>query len=173
MITSLTATPLDPYTYRLDFTSDHPSPTFYVYASGSLIATTTDMSLIVPLSLDSSVVYDVLDDPLAVPTTDFPGAVTLAWYANPATASYRIEQYDGAAWNEVATIQNDGRVYYRWESTTQPDGVVAQFRIIPTGTNGNDGSPSPFTVLVVRYPDPPAVSYSYSATDAKITIAAA
>ena len=66
-----------------------------------------------------------------------------------------------------------GRRYFNWRSRVLEDSATHQFRVTPIGANGNNGTAKNFVVLMVRIPDPPRVSYSYSAGSGVVTIAAA
>lgn len=161
MITSLTATRTGPTTWRLNWTSDETNPTFYVYRDGVLIAQTTavEWEVTVPAG-GAAPVFEVLDAD-DEPTQGYPATVVLAWYAAAGAASYRVEQLDGVDWVEQAEVTDDGLGYLTWQSGTLADGTTHEFRVIPVGSNGNDGTAQAFDVLMVRYPDPPAPTIAY------------
>jgi hypothetical protein len=63
---------------------------------------------------------------------------------------------------------------FTWRSRVLEDGATHRFRVVPVGQNGNDGTEQLFTLLMVRIPDPPAVTYTYNGAGAPtVTIAAA
>jgi len=166
-ITAFTATEVGDNGYRLDWASDLPTPTFYLYADGELLATTTNTSLTVGGTIAAT--FEVLDT-AAAPTAVYPGFLTLAWYAANDAARYRVEQYDGASWNELATIEADERTYYTFQTPTLADDTEHTFRVVPVSSVENDGTPAVFVALVVRNPDPPLVDYVYDPNDGTVTI---
>jgi hypothetical protein len=142
--------------WRLSWTDTLPSPTFYIYRDGVLIDTTTQTEILVAVGVGESPVFEVLDDPAAVPQSAFPPYAILAWYPSPATDHYRIEQFISAAWSVIASIADAGNLTFFWQTPPLAEGQTAQFRTIPVGTNGNDGTALNFSMLMVRHPAPPA-----------------
>ncbi|HEX4793719.1 MAG TPA: hypothetical protein VH370_08010 [Humisphaera sp.] len=169
MITDLEFTQDRPGYVALRFASDLSGATFYVYRDGQLLRTTTANHFSCRIDPDTAPVFEVFDDPSTAPAA-LPRSLLLFWYRSDATDYYRIDQYDGSAWNFVTRIPDDGRSTYLWTSPNQPDGQVAQFRIVPVGTNGNEGTPTTIARLIVAHPLPPQVSYSYDAGTGKVTI---
>lgn len=172
MITAFTAARTGEGSLRLSWASDLPDPTFYLYRDGRLELSTTETTTVVAVDPADSPTFDVFDDPADAPTPACPDRLTLAWYATPATASYRIEQFDGGGWAAAGDVPDDGSGYYTWDTGRLADGVVHSFRVVPVGTNGNDGTPRQFSALVARVPDAPAVAMTYSAATGRVTIAA-
>lgn len=167
-IDSVTQTGLT--TYQVGWSSNLPDPTFYVYQDGVLLNTTKAGSGQFSVPTGESLVLEVLDDLNETPEAAFPGKLTLGWYAVTDTDFYRIDEYAGAAWVQRAVIRETGRGFYQWKSRFLEDVTVHQFRVVPVGTNGNDGDPLAFNVLMVRHPDAPAVGFSYSSGTGKVTI---
>lgn len=122
--------------------------------------------------------FEALDDANALPAQAWPKRLTLGWRPSATAAKYRIEEYVASAWTARKTIHDDGRAWYRWESRVLEDVTSHQFRVVPVGSNGNDGTPLAFAALMVREPDPPFADteveskFSYDAGDGKVTISA-
>lgn len=63
--------------------------------------------------------------------------------------------------------------YFLWRSGVLADSTTHQFRVTPVGVNGNAGATKTFSLLMVRTPDVPAVTYAYDPGTGAVTIAAA
>ncbi|MHC4123925.1 MAG: hypothetical protein ACYSSI_10155 [Planctomycetota bacterium] len=153
----------------LKYSSDLPTPTFYIYVDGVLVAETAQTEYTIVVSLNENVIVEILDDADAQPMQIFPGKLRVGWFFVEDTDYYRVEEYISSQWVERKRLpENNG--YLTWESRFLEDGQDHTFRVIPVGTNGNDGTEKQFTVLMVRHPDTPDVSYSYSNQTNKVTI---
>jgi hypothetical protein len=173
MLTSLSLTPAGTFAWRLAWTGDDADATYRVFRDGRLLATTRLTELLVGATGGAPPVFEVLDDPEAEPAAGFPATATLAWYASAGAARYRVEQDVGGNWTEVDALPDDGSGYFRWTSDALADVTAYDFRVVPVGANGNDGTPLEYAVLMVRVPEPPAVAYSYDAGTGNVTISAA
>ena len=165
-----------PLAWRLSWTSDLPGATFYVYRDGVLIATTTGGSIIVTVEAGETPLIEVYDDASTSPMESHPGRIMLAWCASsgsPEVNYYRVDEYIGAAWVERARLRDDGRGYFTWRSRQLEDCTSHQFRIVPVGDNANEGAADTRTILMVRHPDPPEVSYTWDSGTRTITVSAA
>lgn len=164
---------LDAGAWRLAWSSDLTGPTYYVYRDGRLVATTAARQMDFAVAEGECLAVEVLDDPDEMPASAFPGQLDLHWYSVAGTASYRIEEYVGTTWTLRAIVRDRGQGYFSWRSRWLEDVAVHQFRTVPVGTNGNQGTARTMTCLMVRIPDVPSVSYSYSGSTRKATISAA
>jgi len=172
-VTIATPEQIDAQNWRVTWTSDVEDPTYYVRRDGELIATTSQTAMFFFVESGESLSLEVLDDADEVAAAGYPGRITLTWGDVAATDHYRVEEYVAAAWTLRTTVTDDGSKYFTWNSRYLEDCTTHQFRIIPVGTNGNQGTALTLTVLMVRHPDVPDVTYSYDSGDAKVTIAAA
>lgn len=120
-----------------------------------------------------SLQFEVLDKACSIPSLAFPGRATLNWRAQTDATEYRVEEYVSAAWTERQVIPANGSGSYVWQSRWLEDETTHQFRVVPVNSAGNDGTPLAFSMLLVRIPDVPRVTYTYNATTDKVTIAAA
>lgn len=175
-ITSFTAEALDANTWRLAWVSDLAGDvTFYLWRDGLLVLTTALGSTIVSVGAGESPVFEVFDDAGDVPADAHPRWMMLQWYGQgDTTDEYRVQQFVGAAWTDVATVRESGLSVYSWRSPTLADSTTHQFRVVPLGANGNLGTAAELVALVVGYPDVPAVGYAYNgAATPTVTITAA
>ncbi|MCW8129630.1 MAG: hypothetical protein KIS92_04520 [Planctomycetota bacterium] len=165
--------------YRVTWSSDLGSPPpdgYRVYRNGVLAGAGTLEEMDFTLEPGESLVIEVLDEADQEPATAFPNRMTLGWKPVAATREYRVEEYVGGSWIARKAVPEDGSPYYRWESRPLEDDTTHQFRVIPVGTNGNDGSALSFSALMVRYPDPPiadadlAGRFSYDPDAQEVTI---
>jgi len=169
--------------WRIAWTSDLGSPPtdlYRIYQNGALVASDVFVEeWVVYVQAGESLVFEVLDDADLEPSTAFPGRLTIGWRrVASATASYRVEEYVGGEWVERYTVADDGSEWFNWESRYLEDVTTHQFRVVPVGENGNDGTPIAFATLMVRHPDSPITDdnvddkFSYDSGTNKVTIAA-
>lgn len=168
--------------FRVSWSSSLGSPPpdgYRIYRNGAQVGDiTTVESLTVSLQPGESLVLEVLDEAGQQPATAFPNRFTLGWKPVAAAREYRVEEYVSGSWTARKVVPEDGSAFYRWESRHLEDDTTHQFRVVPVGTNGNDGTPLSFSALMVRYPDPPIADedlderYSYAFATKKVTISA-
>jgi len=152
----------------LRFSSDLPTPTFYIYVDGNLIAQTTKTEYLLAINYDENYMIEILDDPNEQPTQIFPGKIRLGWFPVEGTDYYRIDEYIDSQWVPKKKMKENGG-YLEWESRFLEDGQTHNFRIVPVGADGNDGEPRAFAVLIVRHPDVPDVGYQYAGGNVTIS----
>ncbi len=160
--------------WRLVFESDlGGTPTFYIYADGILIDSTTRTWREVGVEAGEQIQFEVLDDVNATPVTAYPGRLFMTWVPVANDQSYRVEEFVSAAWVVRTTIQVGVETYFSFTSRYLEDVTTHQFRVIPVGTNEEDGSARPFTALMVRRPDRAEMALTYASGTAKVTVSAA
>lgn len=163
--------------YELNWSSDQvidASNPYRVYQDGVLISVQVAASLVVQAPAGQVPVFEILDDAEAVPQPGFPGYSILSWELDTDVSFYRIEQFDGADWNEVAVVAPDLTTSFQsWQSPTLEDLSETQYRVLGIDAAGNEGTPTTFEVLMVRHPDAPDVEMTFNATPGTVTIAAA
>lgn len=150
---------------EVEYASDLADPLFRIWIDGVLATTTTATRATVPLGS----IVDVLDTGLTPPPV-FPPRLTLRWDGVAGAAKYRVEEFVDGAWVPRASVPDDGTNHYRFRTRVLEDGVTHAFRIVPVGTNGNDGTAKTVSALVVRNPDPPTVAFSYNPETQKLTV---
>ena len=158
-----------PMAVFLRFSSDLETPTFYIYVDGVLVTQTTATEYTLAVDPDQSYVVEILDDADAAPMQIFPGKARLGWFFVDGVKYYRVDEYIDAAWVERIKMPDNGG-YMKWPSRFLEDCQIHLFRVTPVGTDGNEGTAKQFSVLMVRYPDSPDVSYSLSESTHKLTI---
>lgn len=161
---------IDVKTWRVEWSSDLSAPTFYVWQDGVLIATTDAGFLDFLVESDEALVVEVLDDANEQPQTAFPGRFTFQWEAVSGTKAYRVEEYLSGVWTARHTLQHvPGQTLYSWRSRHLEDDTTHQFRVIPIGDDGNEGTALAVSRLMVRNPDPPTQSFSFNSGTGGVT----
>lgn len=156
--------------FSVGWSSSLTTPTFYVYQDGLLISTTQLTEQVFTVEAGESLIVEVLDSPTEAPITAFPGKLTIGWYSSAGAASYRVEELILGAWTLRADITDNGQGFFRWKTRFLEDVTVHQFRVVPVGTNGNNGTPLVFSAIMVRHPDPPEQNFIYSDVTKKVTV---
>jgi len=153
------------------------SPPYRIFLDGVHVATTYSRnsdgvsSFVLFVENDDEVrIVEVLDDPNAEPTAVNPQRFELSWTPVDDAASYRLEKYVDGAWAREEEIVADAALsVYRAVSVTLDDDTSHQYRVVPVGTNGNDGTPVAVTKHMIRHPDPPQVTVAVN-VDRTLTI---
>jgi len=162
-----------PSTWNISWTSDLEAPLFHVYMNGILYLETYANNFNYTVELNESPVFQVFDNTTDRPLDAFPDRFTINWLypGDPSEVDYfLVHEYDDGDWVDREKVLYDGKIYYSYISRVLEDQTVFTFKITPIGINGNEGTPSYYSALMVRYPDPPAPGYSYSSGTTKITI---
>lgn len=125
-------------------------------------------------------VIDTVDpdfDALAAPPAAFPARFSLHWIRSPAAdvREYRINQYDGATWSEIARVAHDDAAWeYVFITPRLTDLRTYRFEVVPLDPAGNPATVIPLLQeLVVRLPDAPNFTALRDAGTQKITFTAA
>ena len=159
--------------WLVEVSSDLTNPTFYWYMDGELRAITREGRYVFPVAEGESAEIEVLDDANSAPQPVFPGRIDLEWApvtAGAAVDYYRVDEYVGAVWTERARVKHvAGAHYYTYRTRLLEDQTTHQFRIVPVGVNGNEGTAATMSFPVVRRPDPPELSMSYNPATRTVT----
>jgi hypothetical protein len=115
-------------------------------------------------------VYDSTEDADALSQTLYPPVVTLQFRGRATNLYYVIQQWDGAAWDEIATLNEDGSGYYRYDSPYWITGAY-QVRVIPYDQSGTAGIPLTFSIFHNTAPAP-ELTYSYNDATGDLTVSA-
>lgn len=166
---------LGPNTWRLNWTSDEVDPTYWVYLDGVLVSTQTTEEFELQTEGAYAPVVEVLDAADDVPSDAHPGILRLGWLPDADAAQYLVQQYDGAAWDTIATLAADAsRPWWHYDTPGLADETTHTWRVLPVDAAGNQGTAVQFVALMVRHPDPPKVTFTYDgAGPGTVTIAAA
>lgn len=165
-------------TFLIRWTSDATAPvSFRVYREGRKVTAFTSADgtgeVVLVIAPDTSPYLEVLDNDSLQPSPAFSGHLTLNWMATAGAESYAVQWWDGSAWQTQASIEDTGFASYSWLTQWLADSTTHQFRIVTTATDGTTATSATMNLLMVRHPDSPNVTYTYSAGTGKVTIAAA
>lgn len=169
-VTIRTAKQIDDRSVRLTWSSDGEDPTYYIWIDGVFAYETSLTEGVFPIVPGAAAIIDVFDSSSDEPSVAYPGRFLIGWWPSDAVDYYRIDEYYDSAWLERARVIDNGEGFFTWRTRFLEDVTSHQFRIVPVGTDGNEGTATTFTSLMVRHPDPPDVSYSYDSGTTKITI---
>jgi len=163
-----------PTTWYFAWSSTEDEPSYRVYIDGELIDTTPRAWRQVEVEAGEQIQIEVRDDATA-PQSAYPGRVYLSWIAaeeddGTAADKYQVDEYVDSEWTTRDTIESHGESWFQWRSRYLEDCTTHLFRVIPVMTSGNEGTTLNFSVLMVRRPDRPTATYSYSSDTTKVTI---
>ena len=164
---------IDQYSWEITWESSLGDPTYYIYINGKLFEITDNESMIVTAAMgepDENISIDIFDSEDDSPDRCYPGKLTINWEGSDDVDYYSIKKCVAEEWIEQARIYDHGEKHFSWLSDFLDDVTVHTFQIVPIGTNGNTGTEAQLTCLMVRYPDIPDKSFSYSDDTHKITI---
>lgn len=156
--------------WRVTFTSTLIDVFFFIFHEGRKIGTTRELEFIVAVDDDNIPLIEVTDDIDAKPAQLlFSGRVILNWYSTGADR-YRVDEFVGSSFEEVATLFDQGQGYFEFESRFLEDVTDHKFRVVPIDAIGNEGQEVELDVLMVRPPDVPVWKADYNATTNEVTI---
>ena len=158
---------------RLSWSSSLANPTYYIWLDGELLEATAAESVDLTVGGDWQPVVDVFDSASDAPEYVSSGRTALCWWPAEGAGSYRVEEYVASAWVQRASIADGGAGFFSWLSRVLEDVTTHEFRVVAIDSAGNDGASTSFSVLMVRHPDVPGVSYSYDSDTNKVAVAAA
>jgi hypothetical protein len=170
-ITGLTLARMGGLAWRAAFTSSLASPTFRVWIDGVRVGTTSIGRWDFTVRPGDGAAVEVYDAAADEPREPLPARLTVQWRAVTGAASYRVEEYGGAAWAVRASVTDDGRGYYQWASRRLEDDTTHQFRVVAVGGNGNEATAAQVDALMVRRPDVPTLTLAWDAEAGAIVIA--
>lgn len=174
MITNLTAEQVSRSAFLLRWSSTlGAGAVFRVYRDGELLATTTLTEWLITVEQGEAPVLEVLDADTPNPSPAFPGYLLISWYAVAGAERYLVQENLSGTWTTFKTVLEDGSGYYLVPTRFLEDATVHSFRVLPVGTNENQGTAAELACLMVRIPDPPDVTFSYSSSTGAVTITAA
>lgn len=144
----------------------------YIWRNGVLIesAQRTWKDFTVPAG--ETLVIEVFDDAADSPAPGYYGRLLIEWDFIADAAHYRIDQwdFDDEEWDAGPSVPETGAGHYRYETLYLADATNARFRVVPVGANGIDGYPKQVDALIVRIPDRPGATLTYSAATTEITV---
>ncbi len=175
-VSILSMTLASPFAWLITWESDTPGATFSVYIDGVLAARGSMTEIRVPVSGRSPVI-EIRDD-AADPTKHPSDRVRIQWRASTMAGGepgdgidhYRVEQWVDPDWVEQARVLEEGLGYYAWTSGPLADGQSFSFRVVAVADIGAESTEAELDTLMVRLPDPPAVTATWDAGDGEVTI---
>lgn len=168
-VTDLRYTKAGARSWKLTWTGSAGGP-YYIYRNGVLMGTTYATSIVITVAPGENPIITVTDVAGDVPDS-YPDRVTIGWRSVTGATKYVVQQYTGGSWVSIQEIPHDGRACYTWRSPALDDLTAYTYGVLPySGLVA--GTRQSYAVLMVRYPDPPRVSYSYSAATRKVTVTA-
>lgn len=147
--------------------------TFYIYVDGVLSETTKQTRKMFSAAAGETIQIEVLDDAGASPEKAFPGRLFFQWESVASAARYRIEEWTGAAWTTRRTVYATTEPVIQHMTDVLDDATTHRWRIVPIGTNGQDGQAREFSAFVVRRPDVPSTDGAYDDGTGRVTLSAA
>jgi hypothetical protein len=123
----------------------------------------------ITLAPGESLMIEVLDTADA-PAQAFRGRRLIWWYPVAGAVQYRIDEYVGSTWVQRALVQTMGIGFFSWKTRFLEDSTAHQFRVVPIGSNRNDGTPLLISEFMVRHPDPPEQDFSYDDETFVVTV---
>lgn len=94
----------------------------------------------------------------------YPPRYLIQWRGLVNAVAYVLQEYDGAAWDDLITVMETGEGYYNWLSPAKVDGATVQYRVLAVDVQGNGGTPIAFSVVVCRNPQSPAIGVDFNST---------
>lgn len=166
------ATQISEGVYSLSWTSTGTDKTYYLYVDGALYFQTKQTTATLIVDSGESIVVQLFDDSTDVPDYAMSGKATIGWADSDGAVSYLVYEYVSGAWVERATVQDDGKSYFTWQSTTLADSQSHSFRVVSVDEFGVSSAPLDMSIVMARHPDVPDVTLTYSETTGKVAISA-
>jgi len=158
--------------WRVNWSSDQTNPVFQVWFEGEIIYQGPGTTTVVDTTTEPHIEVTEDHGATAVLQETYPGRVLIQWFEVTGADYYLIEQNDGG-WTTLAQVGESGRGNYQYETGFLADVTSHQFRVTPYDSAGNAGTAAVLSVLIVRNPSPPDVTYTYSSGTGLVTVAAA
>lgn len=144
--------------------------TYYLWRDGWLEGSTDQLSWMIDLAPGEPAVVQVFDDAADRPAKAYPARHYLRWDRAEGAAKYRIDLDVDSAWVAQVEIPEDGRTHYWWRSGILADATSYTWRVTAVGANGVDGRSVEHTVMCVRHPDPPTVTWAIDEETGVVTV---
>jgi hypothetical protein len=120
-------------------------------------------------------VFDSTEDSSTANGMLYPAKITLQWRGYAYADYYEIQEETSTpgTYATVQTYAENGSGYYKFTATKLSDDVgTGSYRIITVDKSGAVVN-TDFEAVIIRNPDPPELTYTYSAGTGLLTIAAA
>lgn len=170
--TELPPTRKSPTDWILNWIETVPSALYRVYRDGQKLGQTTALSFPVYVGDQDQANFSIRDDDLP-PPYDVPARATLWWQraiGDPPTVYYNVDKFNGAGWDNVAQVSDDGSAAYKILTDVLENLVEHEWRIIAVDEDENESDPLVRTLYLVRRPDPTSWTYDYNEGTGDLTI---
>jgi hypothetical protein len=149
---------------RVTVASSLTAPTYYWYADGAYVGSSTDPHWTFQVPLGTQLVVDVVDttdedfDPYGAAPTMYPAVRTL-WWVRSLTAdvtAYRVyQQRDEGDWTRLADVASEpDRWDYQYTTERLDDLIEYAWQVVALDAAGNEGPAELLDAeMVVRTPD--------------------
>lgn len=149
--------------------------TFFWRRNGARYSEGTDTQQIVHIDPTESPVFWISDISFGNDEDFLAGNAKIQIFidedSTPAYEFIRFEEFVSAVWTLRKKVLTDGAGYYDFTSRFLEDETTHQFRAVPVGVNGNEGTPTTLSIFMVRNPDIPDVGFVYNGSGpATVTI---
>lgn len=170
---------VDTNAFEIGFSSGVTKPVpFRVFLDRSLIKSWDSAdgtgTVLINVGAGSSPFLEVLDKACSVPELAFPGNILIHWLAVTGAVSYRVEELVSGVWTLRNSLIDNGEPAFSWKSKWLTDITIHKFQISAIDAANNEGLAASYSILMVRHPDVPNVTYTYNGSGTPtVTIAAA
>lgn len=169
-----TAEKQGPNAVRYTWTGTAP---YDIWQDGELVSEQQDLAIFVAQDVDAATVpaIEIRDanstgDPESL---KYSSRIRMQWRGQTDAEYYRIERWDGSAWDPKQVAFEGGSGYYTYTTPAEEDGVEAEWRIVTVDSNGYESTAIEHTETVVANPRPPVVEVTYDAGTGNFTVAVA
>ena len=153
---------------------------YFVYRKGVALLQWTNLTQLIVEGTDDQEppaieVQDSTDLDSTVEQLNNPPYATLQWFMAENAQSYVVQQKHTTGgvetWSTIRVLFERGHGYYVVATPILDDVTEHEFRVVAVDAVGNQTAIG-FTVFMVRNPDPPRVTMSYSAATGLLTVSA-
>lgn len=169
-VAGLTAAGIGGTVWTLAWTTSGPGSTYYVWAGGLLIGTTTSLTYVVSAAPGDTLVVDVFDSSGDIPEPEYTGKLFLQWEAVAGAVQYRIDRYVDSAWTPLDYVAERGQWLPYKTTIALDDCTTEQLRIVAIDRYGFEGATQAWSAFIVRTPARPAQSGTYAPLTSTITM---
>ena len=159
-----------PLNLRISYSSDESAPLFYILKNGRLYQKTYATSIVVPVDINEDTIWEVFDSSsYSSNASVMDRRMEFDWGSVDDVDYYRID-YNDSGYSEYDRIYSDGSSRYHYRSRQLSNAATHQFRVVPVGTNGNEGTSRTFSAYIAGLPAQPGRSSTYNSGKATIVI---
>lgn len=165
----ISTTQIDQNLYKITFSSDKISPTYYIYVNGVLHSVQTEEEITIKTNPSETLKIEIYDDENEIPAIGENGNVIINLEKNQNVAKYEIYKLGDVDYELVQVVENKGLRAPTYISPLLADEEVHQYKVYAVGFNSNKSKVRDFSIFVVRPPDVPSITQSYDEEDGEVT----